>query len=103
MLRRAPGPVDQSLESSIQQRGHWRSPPRIGTKPPIRSCASFAVRSCVCGRACYGASSITALVASGIVLLATVNDAHLGFLVSGFHPVRPLGRALVGRRKLAVV
>jgi hypothetical protein len=46
---------------------------------------------------------VTALVASGIVLLATVNDAHLGFLVSGFHPVRPLGLALVGRRKLAVV
>jgi hypothetical protein len=46
---------------------------------------------------------VTALVASHIVLLAAVDDAHRGFLASGFHPVRPLGRALVGRRKLAVV
>jgi hypothetical protein len=41
---------------------------------------------------------VTALVASHFLL-----DARFGFFVSGFHPVRPLGRALVGRRELAVV
>jgi hypothetical protein len=33
---------------STQQRGHWRSPARIGTKLRRRSCATCAERSCVC-------------------------------------------------------
>src|SRR5262249_36770612 len=47
---------------------------------------------------------VTALVALRLVLLATLDDASCPFItVSGLHRVRPLGRALVGRGKLAAV